>query len=87
MLDRVAFASRAMMKSVSEVASREGIPVQVTVTSGATDGAAIQTQGTAMIPLSVPVRYVHSPAEVMSLLDYHNLVRLLAAIAGDIAGW
>ena len=87
MFDRMAFASRTLMKHVSEAAEREGIPVQVVVTGGATDGAALQTFGTAMIPLSVPIRYVHSPTEVMSLRDYDNLVRLLVLAAGNIASW
>jgi putative aminopeptidase FrvX len=87
MFDRMAFASRALMKNISEVAGSEGIPIQVAVTGGTTDGAAIQTQGVAMIPLAVPIRYVHSPAEVMSLRDYDNLVKLLALVAKNIASW
>jgi putative aminopeptidase FrvX len=87
MFDRVAFASRTLMKQVSEAARSEGIPIQVAVTSGTTDGAAIQTLGVAMIPLAVPIRYVHSPAEVMSLRDYDNLVKLLTVIVRNIATW
>jgi putative aminopeptidase FrvX len=87
MLDRMAFASRTLMKHISEAARKQGIPVQVAVTGGATDGAALQTFDVLMIPLSVPVRYVHSPAEVMSIRDYDNLVRLLALIAGNISAW
>lgn len=40
-----------------------------------------------MIALAVPVRYVHSPVEVMSLRDYHNLVKLLVLVAGNIHAW
>lgn len=87
MYDRVAFASRVMMKQVTEAAAAEGIPLQVAVTGGTTDGAALQTFGAAMMALAVPVRYVHSPTEVMSLRDYANLVRLVAAIAGRIGTW
>ena len=87
MFDRLAFASRTMMKRVSDAAAADGIPVQVAATGGATDGGALQTFGALMIALAVPVRYVHSPVEVMSLRDYHNLVRLLAAVAGNIHAW
>ena len=87
MLDRMAFASRTMMKHVEEVAAGAGIPTQVAVTSGATDGADIQTQGAAMIALGVPVRYVHSPVEVMSLRDFDGLVELVAIIASKIGKW
>jgi len=87
MLDRMAFASRRLMTEITAAAAEERIPVQVAVTRGATDGAAIQTQNVAMIPLSVPVRYVHSPVEVMSLHDYHHLVGLLVLVARKISGW
>lgn len=87
MFDRVAFASRALMKRISDAAAAEDIPIQVAVTGGATDGAALQTFGAAMIPLSVPIRYVHSPTEVMSLSDFDNLVKLLGLVARRIAAW
>ena len=87
MFDRMAFASRTLMKQISRAAAHEGIPVQVAATGGATDGAALQTFGTLMIALAVPVRYVHSPAEVMSLRDYDNLVKLLAIVAKNIHAW
>jgi len=87
MFDRMAFASRTMMKRVSEAAAAEKIPVQVAATGGATDGAALQTFGALMIALAVPVRYVHSPVEVMSLRDYHHLVKLLTVVAGNIHAW
>jgi putative aminopeptidase FrvX len=87
MLDRMAFASRAMMENVGKVARKARIPTQVAVTSGATDGAAIQTHGAAMIALAVPVRYVHSPVEVLSLRDYDNLVKLVSLVAAQIGAW
>lgn len=87
MFDRMAFASRTLMRRISEVAKAEGIPVQIAVTGGTTDGAAIQTQGVAMIPLAVPIRYVHSPNEVMSLRDYDNLVKIVALVVKNIASW
>ena len=87
MFDRMAFASRTLMKRISETAAGQGIPLQVAVTGGTTDGAALQTFGTAMIPLSVPIRYVHSPTEVMSLADFDNLVELLVLVAQNITDW
>ena len=87
MFDRMAFASRTLMKRISETAADQSIPLQVAVTGGTTDGAALQTFGTAMIPLSVPIRYVHSPTEMMSLRDFDNLVRLLVLVGRDITSW
>ena len=76
-----------MMKHVTETAASDGIPVQVAVTGGTTDGAALQTFGTAMIPLSVPIRYVHSPTELMSMRDFDALIRLLVLVAERIGTW
>jgi putative aminopeptidase FrvX len=87
MLDRMAFASRAMMRKAEETARKARIPTQVAVTSGATDGAAIQTLNAAMIALAVPVRYVHSPVEVMSLRDFDYLVKLVGLMAAKIGSW
>ncbi len=87
MFDRMAFASRGLMKQIVETARHASIPLQVAVTGGTTDGAAIQTFGVAMIPLAVPIRYVHSPTEVMSLRDYDYLVKLLTLIARNVATW
>jgi putative aminopeptidase FrvX len=87
MLDRMAFASRTMMENVEAAAKQAKIPTQVAVTSGATDGAAIQTHGAAMVALAVPVRYVHSPVEVMSLRDFDLLVKLVSIIAAKIGKW
>jgi putative aminopeptidase FrvX len=87
MFDRMAFASRTLMRRITEMAAQEGIPIQVAVTGGTTDGAALQTFGTTMIPLGVPIRYVHSPTEVMSLTDFDHLTRLLLLVALHIASW
>jgi putative aminopeptidase FrvX len=75
------------MKHIGAAAAEEGIPLQVAITGGATDGGALQTFGAAMMALAVPVRYVHSPTEVMSLADYDHMVNLVALIARKIGGW
>lgn len=87
MFDRMAFASRMLMDHIGDAAEKTGIPIQVAITGGTTDGAAIQTFGTAMIPLGIPIRYVHSPTEVMSLHDFDNLVKLLTLVARNIGSW
>jgi putative aminopeptidase FrvX len=87
MFDRVAFASRTLMRHITDEAAAEEIPLQIAVTGGTTDGAALQTFGTAMIPLGVPIRYVHSPTEMMSLKDFDNLVRLVSLVAKRITSW
>lgn len=67
-----------------ETARAEGIPVQISGAPRATgtDANAIQLcrGGVAAALVSVPLRYMHSPAEVLSLADLEHTVSLLAAL-------
>jgi endoglucanase len=68
---------------LTEAATAEDIPFQVNVTPGAspTDANALQLNrdGMAAGLLSVPLRYMHTPCEVLSLKDVEDTARLLAA--------
>lgn len=68
---------------IREVAAKDGIPYQVDVTAGGTgtDGNAMQLNrgGMAVGILGVPLRYMHTPCEVLSLRDVENCARLMAA--------
>ncbi len=68
---------------LAEAARTEDIPYQVDVTAGATptDANAMQINRTGMAAglLSVPLRYMHTPCEVLSLKDVESTARLLAA--------
>lgn len=65
-------------------AKEEGIPVQVLAAPRATgtDANAIQLSrgGVAAALVSVPLRYMHSPVELLSLEDLDNAIRLLASL-------
>ncbi len=69
-------------------AVREGIPYQIEAEPGATgtDARAIQvTRGG--IPcglISVPLRYMHTPTEVVCMSDLNNTVRLIARFVSDL---
>ncbi len=69
-------------------AVREGIPYQIEAEPGVTgtDARAIQvTRGG--IPcglISVPLRYMHTPTEVVCLNDLSNAVRLIARFVSDL---
>ncbi len=69
-------------------AEREGIPYQIEAEPGVTgtDARAIQvTRGG--IPcglISVPLRYMHTPTEVVCLSDLNNAVRLIARFVSDL---
>jgi endoglucanase len=64
-------------------AKREKIPYQVEATSGGTgtDANAMQMTraGVATAIVSVPLRYMHTPVELLSLKDLEQAARLIAA--------
>ncbi|HEV8580801.1 MAG TPA: hypothetical protein VGX68_17185 [Thermoanaerobaculia bacterium] len=75
-----ALESRPVRLSLAE---RNGIPVQVGFTGGATDGMPFLASGAAVLPFSWPGRYSHSPIEVADLRDVEALVKLIVAVATD----
>ncbi len=66
---------------VVRIAQRTGIPVQVGTTNGGNDGSTFTRYGVIDIPIAWPLRYSHSPAELIDLNDVHALARLVAALA------
>lgn len=80
-MDNGYLAPRELLDSFLDLAKREGLPIQVGFTGGATDGMAFLGNGPAMLPFSWPGRYSHSPVEVADLRDLENLVRLIVATA------
>jgi putative aminopeptidase len=71
-------ADRAL---VTQVAREAGIPLQLGLTQGGTDGTAFTFYGAPNVPLSWPGRYSHTPGEVLDLRDLENLGALVAAMA------
>ncbi len=70
------------------VAQKKGIPYQLAGASGGTgtDANVIQLSraGVATALMSVPVRYLHTPVEVLSLKDLEATVKLLTAFVLEI---
>jgi endoglucanase len=68
---------------LAKAAREDAIPYQVHVTPGTTptDAKAMQVNrgGMATALLSVPLRYMHTPSEVISLGDLEATARLMAA--------
>ena len=80
-LDNSSATPRAEVDRVRVVAEGEGIPVQVGTTNGGNDGSEFVRYGVRDVPISWPLRYSHSPAEVVDLEDIAELGRLVAALA------
>jgi endoglucanase len=72
-----------VFKMIGEAASAESIPYQVAVAAGGTgtDANAMQLNQSGMATglLGVPLRYMHTPCELLALGDVENCARLMAA--------
>lgn len=66
---------------VVALARAGGIPVQYGVTGGGNDGAVFTRYGTVDVALGWPLRYSHSPGEVIDLRDAEALARAVALLA------
>jgi endoglucanase len=80
---RGANASPVVFRMIVEAAQAESIPYQVDVAPAGTgtDGNAMQLNrgGMAVGIVGVPLRYMHTPVEVLELVDVENCARLMAA--------
>lgn len=68
-------------RRVERIAEEAGIPLQVGLTQGGTDGTEFTYFGAPNQGLSWPGRYSHSPGEVLDLRDLARLVDLVLAVA------
>ena len=64
------------------LAKKLKIPAQHGVTAGGNDGSKFVRRGAVNIPLSWPLRYAHSAAEVADLKDVEALRRIVGALVG-----
>ncbi len=79
-MDRTVIADRRLVDHLVGTAKTHGIPYQFkTPGAGGTDAGAIHTAraGVPSAVVSVPCRYIHGPAAIMSLADYDNAVKLM----------
>ena len=77
--------NRAFTEHIIRMAEEKGIPYQIGVEPGnsGTNATVIQVtrEGVATALFSLPLRYMHTPVEVVSLTDAENTARLLAETA------
>lgn len=78
-VDRSLVADKLLVELLLDTARSHGIPHQIKQPLvGATDAGAVQRvgEGIRSAVLAVPVRYIHSPVSIVSLVDFQN-TRLL----------
>ncbi len=72
---------RKYVERVVQLAQANKIPVQYGVTGGGNDGAVFTRFGSVDVALGWPLRYSHSPAEVIDTRDLEALGRIVAVVA------
>ncbi|MGQ9625911.1 MAG: M42 family metallopeptidase [Anaerolineae bacterium] len=80
--DRAFIAAKGLVKLLVETAETEGIPYQFKQPNvGSTDAGAIHLarEGVPTAAVSIPTRYIHSPASLLSLKDFENTLKLMRA--------
>jgi putative aminopeptidase len=70
-----------LVAKVLHIAHQDDIPVQYGVTGGGNDGSAFLKYGSTDVALGWPLRYSHSPGELIDTRDLDSLARAVAAIA------
>lgn len=80
-VDNSNIVPRQFVEKLVSIARSGNIPVQYGVTGGGNDGAAFLLYGSTDVALGWPLRYSHSPGEVIDLRDLDALARIVAAVA------
>jgi len=80
-VDNSNIAPRESVQRIIQLARENNIPVQTGVTGGGNDGAVFQHYGSVDIPLGWPLRYSHSPGEVIDTRDVDALAKIIAVLA------
>ena len=85
---RGANANPIVFKMLCDAGRANEIPFQIDVAAGGTgtDGNAMQLNqgGMAVGIVGVPLRYMHTPCELLSLVDVENCARLMAAYCRSV---
>ena len=79
-LDNSSVTPPAETDRVTSIARLQKIPVQVGTTNGGNDGSQLVRYGAVDVPLAWPLRYSHSPAELIDLRDLRSLASLVRSV-------
>ncbi len=81
-MDRSFIADRRLVDLLINTAEMEGLPYQFKRPGiGGTDAGAVHLarEGVPSVAVSIPARYIHSPAAILDLADFWNTVKLMQA--------
>jgi putative aminopeptidase FrvX len=80
-LDNSAVTPPVLVDSLARLARARAIPLQIGTTNGGNDGSTFAAWGVPDVAIGWPLRYSHSPAEVIDLRDVVGLADIVQAIA------
>jgi putative aminopeptidase len=80
-VDNSSVTPPAYVDSLVRVARARGIALQVGTTNGGNDGSVFTPYGVVDVAIGWPLRYSHSPAEVVDLKDVAGLADIIQAVA------
>ena len=80
-LDNSSVTPAAYVDSLARVARARGVALQIGTTNGGNDGSVFTPYGVVDVPIGWPLRYSHSPAEVVDLKDVVGLADMIRAVA------
>src|SRR5437667_337191 len=80
-LDNSSITPPAYVDSLVRVARARGVKLQVGTTNGGNDGSMFTPYGVVDVAMGWPLRYSHSPAEVVDLRDVVSLADMIQAVA------
>jgi putative aminopeptidase FrvX len=80
-VDNSAVTPPALVDTLVRVARARGVALQLGTTNGGNDGSVFARWGVPDVALGWPLRYSHSPAEVVDLRDVASLASLIQAVA------
>jgi putative aminopeptidase FrvX len=83
-VDNGATATPELVERARNIAQKHAIPLGSGPTGGMTDGRSLLEKGILMVPIAIPIRYMHSPVEMCHRQDLEKLIELLAHLAVEI---
>ena len=79
---------RELSEKFREIAVKSELPYQTEIMSGSTgtnaDRFSVNRGGAKAVTLSIPLKYMHTPAEVISVSDVENTAQLIAAYLKEV---
>lgn len=79
---------RELSEKMKELAEKNSLPYQIEVMAGETgtnaDRFSVNNNGAKAVTLSIPLKYMHTPVEVISLSDVESTAQIIAAYLREV---